>query len=208
MKLFLCSLGITNREALQTLFEKPLADIKVGVIKNPMDLKDEEKRIFLYGLVDKGFSDFGLNKVDIDLRKFEGKAGELQQIIDELDMLWITGGNVFYLRWLMYKINFEQILKHAIEKGLVYGGDSAGAVILGPTLKYSDAIDDVSQVEKVIYDGLNIIDFVALPHWDNEKFKDKLTEVHDNLVNDSIKVITFGDKQSIVINGNQMRIVG
>ncbi len=208
MKLFLCSLGINNRNALQTLFEKPLTEVKVGVIKNPMDLKDEEKRTFLYGLVDKGFSDFGLNKTDIDLRKFEGKADELQQIIDKLDMLWITGGNVFYVRWLIHKINFEQILKQAIEKGLVYGGDSAGAVILGPTLKYSDAIDDVSQVEKVIYDGLNIIDFVALPHWDNEKFKDKLTEVHDHLVNDSIKVITFGDKQSIVINGNQMHIVG
>lgn len=208
MKLFLCSLGITNKDALQTLFYKPLSEIKCGVIKNPMDLKDEEKRKFLYGLVDKGFVSFGINKTDIDLREFENKQEELQALISQLDMLWITGGNVFYLRKLIKKVQFENILINAIKNGLVYGGDSAGALIISPTLKYLDAVDDISQISEVIYDGLNVIDFVPLPHWDNEDFKHKLVGIKNNLEKDGYKVTIYGDKQTIVINDKTMQVVG
>jgi len=205
MKLFLCSLGLTNKESLQKLFDIPLSQIKCGVIKNPMDLKDEEKRKFLYGLVDKGFSNFGINKSDIDLRQYDGRQKDLKELIGNLDMLWITGGNVFYLRELLKKIQFEKILTDAIEDGLTYGGDSAGALITCPTLKYLDAIDDTSQISEVIYEGLNIVDFVPLPHWDNEGFKPKLVEIKAKL---EYRVVTYGDKQSLLVNGKEICIVG
>ena len=208
MKLFLCSLGITNKGALQTLFGKPLSKIKCGVIKNPMDLKDKEKRTFLYTLVDKGFEDFGIKKVDIDLRDYETRQTELRELITDLDFLWITGGNVFYLRELIKKVKFESILKKAINTGLVYGGDSAGALITCPTLKYLDAVDDTSQISEVIYEGLNIIDFVPLPHWDDGSFKPKLVGIKKGLEREGYKVITFGDKQTVVVNNKSIEVVG
>lgn len=208
MKLFLCSLGLNNKDELQRLCEKPLNQIKCGVIKNPMDLKDEEKRRFLYGLVDDNFQNFGINKIDIDLRQFIGRQDKLQELINTLDMLWITGGNVFYLRELIKKAHFERILTNAINNGLIYGGDSAGALIICPTLKYLDAVDDTSQLNEVLYDGLGVIDFIPLPHSDNEQFKPKVREIKSNLEKDGYKVITFGDKQSIIIEGEKITVVG
>ncbi len=208
MKLFLCSLGINSKEALQTLFAKPLSEIRCGVIKNPMDLKTLEKRKFLYGLVDSSFVELGINKIDIDLREYEGKSKELKDVINDLDMLWITGGNVFYLRWLIKKVEFGPILLNAVKGGLVYGGDSAGALVVCPTLKYLDMVDDTSQIPEVIFKGLNIIDFIPLPHWDNVDFKSKLIEIREKLENDGFKVLVFGDKQSVVVNGENVEIVG
>lgn len=208
MKLFLCSLGLNNKDELQKLVEKPLSQIRCGVIKNPMDLKDEEKRKFLYGLVDNSFQNFEINKKDIDLRLFIGRQNELQELINSLDMLWITGGNVFYLRELIKKVQLENILITAINNGLIYGGDSAGALIICPTLKYLDVVDDTSQINEVIYEGLSVIDFIPLPHWNNDQFKPKLVEIKSNLEKDGYKVITFGDKQSVIVEDEKVTIVG
>lgn len=208
MKLFLCSLGIGNKVALQTLFDKPLAEIRCGVIKNPMDLKDPDKRALSYALVDSGFSSMGISKVYIDLREYISSPEKLENLVQSLDMLWVTGGNVFYIRELFNKVGFEAVLTAAIGRGLVYGGDSAGALVICPTLRYLDAIDDISQISQVIYQGLNLIDFVPLPHWGNEKYQPKLGEIKEKLEKDGIKVVTFSDGQTIVINNDLIRIVG
>lgn len=201
-------MGLNNKVALQTLIGKPLSEIKCGVIKNPMDLKSKEKRDFLYKLVDDGFKSFGINKEDIDLKEYEGKSDELKKIILGLDMLWVTGGNVFYLRHLIKKVGLETILKDAITKGLVYGGDSAGALVICPTLRYLDSVDDTAEIPEVIYEGLNIIDFVPLPHWDNEKFKPALSDIKEKLENGGFEVKTFKDAQTIIVTDSKTEIVG
>lgn len=210
MKLFLCSLGITNTPYLEELISKPSDQIKCGVIKNPMDLKPQDKREFLYNLVDEGFRKVGINKKDIDLRDYhDGKdVGKFSKVIETLDMLWVTGGNVFYIRYLFEKLGIADILKNALEKGVVYGGDSAGALLVCPTLKYLDKIDDVSQVPQVYYSGLNIIDFVPLPHWGDERFQSMLTEIKGKLEKEGNRVIPYSNNQSIIIDGASYRVVG
>lgn len=210
MKLFLCSLGITNTPYLEKLINKPSDQIKCGVIKNPMDLKPQDKREFLYNLVDEGFRRVGINKKDIDLKDYQDGTNikELSETIETLDMLWVTGGNVFYIRYLFEKLGLIDILKNALEKGVVYGGDSAGALLVCPTLNYLDKIDDVSQVPQVYYSGLNIIDFVPLPHWEDERFQPMLTEIKEKLEREGNKVVPYSNSQSIVIEDGSYQIVG
>jgi peptidase E len=160
-------MGLKNKRALKNLMEQPLSKISCGVIKNPVDLKPKEKRKHYNKLIDNAFELFELDKTDIDLRKYKGNPNKLEEVINNLDFLWITGGNVFYLRELIKEVEMENMLIRAIKDGLVYGGDSAGALITCPTLKYLDWVDDTSEIEEVIYKGLGIIDFVPLPHWDN-----------------------------------------
>jgi dipeptidase E len=64
----------------------------------------------------------------------------------------------------MKETGVEDIIKTFVRKGIVYSGWSAGACIVGPTLRFAETMDDPSQVPEVIYDGINIIDKVVIPH--------------------------------------------
>lgn len=208
MKLFLASIGITVPNKLAELIGKPLSEVSCGLIANAMDLKTKERRDQLYQMITDSFNTAGLRFKDIDLNKFIGKTDELHREIENLDLLWLAGGNVFYLRYMMKQSGLDVILKRLIKKGLTYGGDSAGALIVGPTLKTLDLVDDISQVPEVIYEGINLVDFIPLPHWGNQKFQEKLEKIKSDLEKLGYKLTVISDGQAIVVNNDQTEIIG
>ncbi len=64
----------------------------------------------------------------------------------------------------------EAIARLLAEDSVVYGGYSAGACVLGPTLRGVEYADPPGEVEPdhgedVLWTGLGIIDDVLVPHW-------------------------------------------
>ena len=56
---------------------------------------------------------------------------------EEIDAIWISGGNGYYLRWILKETGTDTFIRELLKKGVVYSGWSAGACIAGPTLKYA-----------------------------------------------------------------------
>lgn len=207
MKLFLSSIGFSNNsEKLIKLVNKQPDDIKCIVVGNAMDLKPKDKREFLNKLVTENFNKAGLKFNWLDIA--DKTSEELSNSLKDTDLLWICGGNVFYLRYLLNKSDMDILIKEFLERGGVYGGDSAGAIIVGPTLKYLDLVDDISEIPEVKFDGLEIVKLVPLPHWGNEKYQEKLSEIKDKLENDGYRVVNISDEQTILIDGGSETVVG
>jgi len=104
------------------------------------------------------------------------------------------------------KIGGEKAIREALEKGVVYGGDSTGAIIAGPTLKHYDIADVPTFAPETIYEGLNLIDFAILPHWGSGEFGQKVKEVEDELIKDGFKTKRLTDKEYILVENGEIQL--
>jgi dipeptidase E len=202
MKLYLSSIRIPAPEDLSTLFGKSLSDTSVGLIPNAEDYYAKRPRDFVVNDLVGYMQRLGLKVDIIDLRDYDSPE-ELKNKLTDYDLIWAMGGNTYMLRYEMQRSGFDEIIRELLDKGVVYGGDSAGALVAGSSTAGVESADEPAFAEEVIKDGLNLVPFVVMPHVDNPEFADVMPVVrklHKNMIElkDSQAVIFDGDKNWIV----------
>ncbi len=150
----------------------------------------------------------GYKPILLDLREYIEKVEMLKSELDETDLLWVSGGNVFYLRYLLRESGLDVILKSLIDAGMVYAGDSAGSAVLGHDLHGLDLLDDISEAPEVFYNGLDLTSFIILPHWGNERYQDEIENSKKILEQYNPEVITINDDQACIVDGQSRYILG
>ena len=206
IKLFLSSEGVPRPDLLKKLLDTPNSEVKVALINNAQDpyppsLSEQREN----SLVDT-FDSLGFQSINVDLREYEGKIEELSKILKSCKLIWVSGGNVFWLRYVMKISGFDIIIKNLLLEGIVYGGWSAGAVVAGPSLKAIDLMDDPNIAPEIIWEGLGLAEFFVWPHWDKEKYlsiQDSALEKMKLLPYESIKL---RDGEVIIVEDVDKRI--
>ena len=102
----------------------------------------------------------------------------------------------------------DEILTHLVGAGAVYAGASAAAVVAGPTLRRFDELDDPSEAEQLIWEGLGLTQIVVAPHVDNAEFGEGCRKSGDLCEQDGFTVQRLTDAEALVINGTEQRVVG
>ena len=111
---------------------------KIAVITNAKDYKTEADRQEKVADNFSYFRSIGVEPVEIDLRLFFNKPG-IEKLLSDYDFVFLSGGNVFLLRRALSYSGLDRFLYDAVRKNeIILGGESAGAIIMGPTLKYSE----------------------------------------------------------------------
>jgi dipeptidase E len=207
MKLFLYSLALSTDQAreLSSLVGKDPEDITFALIENAADVVSNAHDWL------GGFRDMlrinGFQLDVIDLRRWQGQREGLREKLSGKDVIWLGGGNTFYLRWILRKTGADEIIRECVNNGKVYAGWSAGAVIAGPTLEYFDTMDDTEESPEVIWEGLNLTDIVVVPHLDNKEFAEDAFIANEQLQAAGYHTIFIGDHQVFVVNGDERKIV-
>lgn len=155
MKLYLSSIGIPNKTAFQNLFTKPHPNI--GLIANAWDVAPKHVRQPFIERTTAQLQQTGAVVAPVDLLKNPDFAG--------FDGVWFMGGNTFYLNWAVHQAKIPAILKE-VSDDFIFGGESAGAVIAGTTLHGIEFLDDPKEAPQVIWEGLGLVDYGIIPHWD------------------------------------------
>jgi len=206
MKLFLSSLAISKSQAehFELLVGKPAEQIKLALVENAADVYAEDSRDWVVehrnAIVNNGYQ-----IEQIDLRNYSNDLDGLEQKLSGVDVVWMGGGNTYYLRWLLQDTGIDKVLIKLIkEDGLVYGGGSAGAIITGPTIKHFEKADNPDEAPEMIYEGLNLINEVIVPHTDNEKFENVMKEIILSLEKDGYKTIPITDEEAIIVNNDKL----
>jgi dipeptidase E len=204
MKLYLSSIRIPVPKELAKLLNKSsLKDVSVALITNAKDKYSERPRKFFVDDLIAYMQRLGLRVNEIDLRKYDDPK-ELKDALKEYDLIWAMGGNTFMLRYEMRRSGFDQAIGELLDRGIVYAGDSAGALVAGPSIAGIESADEPAFAEEVIKDGMNLVPFVVMPHVDNPEFAAVMPVVeklHD-------KMIMLKDSQAVVFDGDEHRIVG
>jgi dipeptidase E len=158
---------------------------RVGIVENALDHISVAERLDYKSRVydsAKELRSLGMDVVDLDLRSYFGSEASLRRDLGALDLLWVVGGNAFLLRKAMAYSGLDRILKVRLrEDTLVYGGFSAGAVVLAPTLKGIELIDDPNLCvagygDAPIWEGLGIVDMNIVPHYRSAHKESHLAE--------------------------------
>jgi dipeptidase E len=86
------------------------------------------------------------------------------------DVIYLNGGNPFYLLHHLRRSGADSILRQISSEASVLVGASAGAVVLGPSIAVVRWFDSGMDAHGVTdYQGLGMVDFIVMPHlnrWD------------------------------------------
>jgi dipeptidase E len=171
MRLYLSSFRMGNRpEQLPKLVGD---STRVAVIANAMDGDLVAVRRAGVEREVTALSALGFRPEELDLRAHFDEADAVEAVLAEYGLLWLRGGNVFMLRYALHRTGADAALARLLHRdALVYGGYSAGACVLGPTIRGFERTDDPLVVQSIygdepIWTGMDIVDFVFVPHVDS-----------------------------------------
>ena len=101
---------------------------------------------------------------------------EILAAISRCDVIYVSGGNTFYLLKELRKSRAAQAIKNAVKAGKIYVGESAGAIAAAPDTKYATLMDENS-AKVSDFRGLNLVDFCVVPHFGCEPFTEATREI-------------------------------
>ncbi len=187
---------------------------RVAYVGNAGDYKNNEEHAAKVAEHRVQFEGLGFEFVDIDLRQYFA-GGVPMDTLDGFGLVWCSGGNTFLLRSAMRLSGFDEILAKKIKNDeLAYGGSSAGSIIAGPTLRGTEHGDDPGAVAEtyktdVIWDGLGLVDFVIIPHWQSDWFGKDAARMRRALELDKSNTSykTLFDGQVYLIDGDKEELL-
>ncbi|MDA3815711.1 MAG: Type 1 glutamine amidotransferase-like domain-containing protein [Patescibacteria group bacterium] len=199
-KLFLTSAGTDIREEILKILPKPASEMKLAHIITAS--KVEEDLSYLKK-EEADLRGMGFQVENVDLEGVNEK--ELREILKDKNVIYVQGGNTFYLLKYVRESGFDKIIKELIEKGVIYIGVSAGSYIAGPTIDTATwKNQDINTVGLEDLTALNLVPFLILAHYE-EKLRD-LIEEEIPKAKYPVKVLT--DKQAISVQGDKIELVG
>jgi len=206
MKLYLSSIGIPDPDKLAELIGKPLAGLSVALIPNAKDYFVDRARNFVVANRIALFESLGMKVSIVDLRDYKDGA-PLKGALSHFDLIWAMGGNTFMLRYQMRRAGFDAIIQGLLEAGVIYGGDSAGALVAGSSIGgiNLETSDEPAFADEVVEDGLKLVPYVIVPHTDNPEFAEVMESVDART--DQEQIIRLRDDQAVVFTNGDHQIV-
>ena len=107
---------------------------------------------------------------------------EILSAISQCDIIYVSGGNTFYLLNELRKSCAAQAIKNAVKAGKIYVGESAGAIVAAPDTRYATLMDENS-TNTSDFTGLNLVDFYVVPHFGCEPFTEATHEIMEKFGN-------------------------
>lgn len=205
MRLYLSSFRLGNKP--ETFASMISGKKRAALILNARDYFSEEDREA--GRIEQTaeLKTIGITTCEIDLRKYFGKQSELQKELEQFDAVWIPGGNSFLLRQAIHESGFDEIVKILLQEDkIVYGGYSAGIVVLCQTLCGIEIVDDIKYVKEIygeepIWEGIGILPYSIAPHYkSNHPESELIDKVIEYFIQEKIPYKTLKDGDTIIID--------
>lgn len=144
----------------------------------------------------------GLKVIDVDIKDKTEK--QLSEELKNFEIIFVSGGNTFYLLEKMKECNFEKSIKPLLKEGRIYIGSSAGSVVACPDIEYIKSMDHPEEAKNLKdYKGLSLVNFYVLPHYGKEKYAEMFEEILEK--NKHLKIIPLKDDELIIVDENGYR---
>lgn len=202
MKLFLTSAGLppeTIEEFLKLLGKKPEETTLcfITTASHPEENKEYVEKD------KKRLSELGFKITELDLK--EENEESLKDKLEGFDLIFVEGGNTFYLLKYIRESGFDKVLKPFLDKGGIYLGVSAGTMVAGLNIEsgnWKHMDKNIVNLEDLT--GLKLVPFVFSVHIDESNIG-IIKECVDKI---DYPVIALTDKQALLVDGERQEIVG
>jgi dipeptidase E len=210
MKLLLTSSGITNptlKSSLLELTSKPFNKMAAVFIPTAASVEAGDKSWLIENLIE--IRECVFKKIDIvDIALI--KDQELQSRLAGADVIFVGGGNNFYLAQQIHQSGLAKELSKLL-KNKVYVGISAGSCVTGQLLNDS-LFALLYPGEENIYgvdSGLGLVDFCILPHLNSLSFPNLREQRIAQIVNETkLPIYAIDDETAIQVVNGDIKFVG
>jgi dipeptidase E len=145
----------------------------------------------------------GVKVTNVDIKN--KTASTLEKRLSNFDIIFVAGGNRFYLLEQMKLSGFDKILPTLFEKGIVYIGSCAGSSVTGPDISYISIQDDPEKTNFTDYSGLNLVNFQVIPHYHHGQYKALCRQIMRE--NPASNIIPLRDNQALLVEGRKLKIL-
>ena len=121
----------------------------------------------------------------------------IKEKIKQTPYLYISGGNTFYLLQELKKKNLLELINLRISEGMVYIGESAGAIIT--------AGDKMVASELTDYSSLNLVNFAIVPHYGEFPFEESAMETI-RAYQSTYNLFPINNHQAVIVKENNYEI--
>ncbi|MGM1035135.1 MAG: Type 1 glutamine amidotransferase-like domain-containing protein [Bacillota bacterium] len=170
------------------LIDGDLSNIKATIITTASH-KKQNNRFAMKAKED--LLGFGFKRVDFNDIEFDKT-----ELLEKYNVIYINGGNPFYLLYHMKKSGADLILKDIAKQNTVIVGVSAGAIILGSNIEVVNYFTpQINTVDMQDLTALGLTNKAIFPHYDRE---DLFQNNSGRSIEDRLKVFENINKCSVV----------
>lgn len=150
------------------------------------------------------FKKLGAELTEIEIST--ANVSDITQVFDAADIIYFTGGNSFFLIDQLRKTGTDTLLKQQLEKGKLFIGESAGAIVCAPELSYIEKMDPIPEdYSQSDYAGLGLINFYVLPHYLTAPFKKVTAGIMQSFSN--IELCAINNAQALSVKDGVRKLV-
>lgn len=218
MELFLTSAGITNNalaDEFEKLVGKKFAEMNIAFVPTAAFAEPGRKDWLindLYRLHERGAT---VDIVDIAQLPKE----ELYDRLAWGNVIFVGGGNTFYLSYWMEKSGMFEMLPELLETR-VYAGISAGSMMASQTIRtssqayksdhfYDESYNEFGPEGRSSTTTLGWVDFAFRPHLNSRYFpevtEEKMQKITDEL---NTEMYIVDDNSAVKVDGDNVEVVG
>ncbi|MBU3904626.1 MAG: Type 1 glutamine amidotransferase-like domain-containing protein [Nanoarchaeota archaeon] len=204
-KLLLTSTGFSNQKIIDEFIKmvnKWPAYVKVIFIPTASEVEEYK------GYIEddkKSLVSLGIKPENIKVLNLDHKVS--YEEISDYDVIFVSGGNTFYLMQKVRESGFDEIIKQFVKNGKVYVAVSAGSVIAGPNIEIAGIgpAGDKNDVGLKDLTGLKLTNIIIYPHFTEKDRK----IVHDYFLKHADYTMTsLSDNQALLILNDDFRTIG
>jgi len=201
--LFLASFAANTLPLLKDFLPKPVSEYKLAFIPTAADVYENKDFV----AVDRNtLVEFGFKVTDVDIKNIDKKT--LKNQLAKFEIIFVSGGNTFYLLEQAIKSGFDEIVKEMTNTGTIYIGSSAGTALCCPDIEYVKVFDDPRVVPNLKnYKGLNLYPNLIIPHAQQEKYLERVKRVAVEEKSKGMLVTELKDNQAIVVTDKFAKVV-
>ncbi len=200
--LLLTSGGMNMKEEIISLLQRPIYNTSVAFISTASKTEEDIEYLKRDWITMKEELGFNVEEVDID-----GKSeSEVMKLLQLKDIIFVEGGNTFYLLKAMRKCNFEKIIRKLLKQGKVYIGVSAGSIVAGKTIKTAEWKHEINKFGISDFKGLNLVPFDIFVHYKPEHAEIIKKKIPWKWQRKKLKILT--DEQAILVQGKEISLIG
>ena len=160
---------------------------------NPWYVKEDRQKL----------ESMGFKILDLSLKDKISK--EVKKILDQADIIFVAGGNCFYLFQQARASGFVKLVPDLVAKGVIYVGSSAGSYLACPTIEVAAwKNQDVNRVGLKDLTGLSLVPFLISAHYDPQ-YRESLKV---GIAQTKYPVKILSDQQTLLVEDDRVELVG
>ena len=187
-----------NKEILKIL-PKPPKELKLTHITTA---SIDEKNKDYFHKETQIMKELGFQVTEADISGMT--EGKVRKLLKDTNIIYVQGGNTYYLLKSIKESGFDKVVKELLEKGVIYIGVSAGSYVAGPTIEQADWIHEHNRFGLTDLTAMNLVPFLLMVHYVPE-YKSILKEKIQKSKYE-FKILT--DDQAILVKGDNYKLVG